>query len=99
MEVRAGWLRLCSGAGWFGGFISPEIAGAVFNKPHVCLAGSGAVSGTAEITASGYIINGSWKYASGAHHATHITANCIIKKDGKPVLDDHGSAPDTAFYI
>jgi len=90
-DGSTGWVvTLCSGAGWFGGFISPEIALWIFNNPNVCLAGSGAASGTAEITSTGYIINGTWKYASGAHHATHITANCIIKKDGEPVLDDDG---------
>ncbi|MDB5153779.1 MAG: Acyl-CoA dehydrogenase, partial [Mucilaginibacter sp.] len=62
----------------------------VFNDNKVCLAGSGAAGGTADITEIGYIINGTWKYASGAHHATYITANCIIKKDGEPVLDDDG---------
>jgi alkylation response protein AidB-like acyl-CoA dehydrogenase len=90
-DGSTGWVvTLCSGAGWFGGFISPEIAHRVFNNPDVCLAGSGAASGTAEITSTGYIINGIWKYASGAHHATHITANCIIKKDGESVLNDNG---------
>jgi alkylation response protein AidB-like acyl-CoA dehydrogenase len=90
-DGSTGWVvTLCSGAGWFGGFISPEIAHQVFNDPDVCLAGSGAAGGTADITATGYIVNGSWKYASGAHHATHITANCIIKKDGEPVLNDTG---------
>lgn len=90
-DGSTGWVvTLCSGAGWFGGFISPEIAHQVFNDPNVCLAGSGAADGTADITATGYIINGTWKYASGAHHATHITANCIIKKDGEPVLCNDG---------
>ena len=90
-DGSTGWVvTLCSGASWFGGFISPEIAGEVFNSSNVCLAGSGAASGTAEVTAMGYIIKGAWKYASGAHHATHITANCIIKKDGKPVIGDDG---------
>lgn len=99
-DGSTGWaVTLCSGAGWFGGFISPEIAGDVFNNSHVCLAGSGAISGTAEITASGYFINGSWKYASGAHHATHITANCIIKKEGKPVLDDQGQGLVLSFIF
>lgn len=89
-DGSTGWVvTLCSGAGWFGGFISPEIAG-LFNDPKVCLAGSGAAGGTADITDTGYIINGTWKYASGAHHATHITANCVIRKNGGPVLDDEG---------
>ena len=90
-DGSTGWVvTLCSGAGWFGGFIDPEIAGPVFNNSQVCLAGSGAVCGTAELTEAGYIINGSWKYASGAHHATHITANCAIKKNGEPVLNADG---------
>jgi alkylation response protein AidB-like acyl-CoA dehydrogenase len=90
-DGSTGWVvTLCNGAGWFGGFIAPEIANAIFADPKVCLAGSGAVCGTAEITANGYIVNGTWKYASGAHHATHITANCSIQKNGEPVLNDDG---------
>ncbi|GAA3972146.1 acyl-CoA dehydrogenase [Mucilaginibacter dorajii] len=87
-----GWVvTLCSGAGWFGGFLSPQIAAELLNNPRLCLAGSGASTGTATITNDGYIINGTWKYASGAHHATHITANCIIKNGNEPVLNANGS--------
>jgi alkylation response protein AidB-like acyl-CoA dehydrogenase len=90
-DGSTGWVvTLCNGAGWFGGFISPEIANEIFSDPKVCLAGSGAICGIAEITANGYSVNGVWKYASGAHHATHITANCAIKKGGNPVLNDNG---------
>ncbi len=84
-----GWVvTLCNGAGWFGGFISAEIAPEIFMDERVCLAGSGAATGTAEITEKGYRVNGAWKYASGIHHATHITANCAITSDGEPVLKD-----------
>jgi alkylation response protein AidB-like acyl-CoA dehydrogenase len=90
-DGSTGWVvTLCSGAGWFGGFINPQVAKAIFSNESVCLAGSGAVGGTAEITSNGYIINGSWKYASGAHHATHITANCAIMDNGEAVLNDEG---------
>ncbi len=95
-DGSTGWVvTLCSGAGWFGGFLNEEIAKEVFKDKRVCLAGSGAAGGTAEITENGYIINGLWRYASGAHHATHITANCIIKKDGETVLD----ADDTPLIL
>lgn len=88
-DGSTGWVvTLCNGAGWFGGFISPEIAPGIFNDEHVCLAGSGRVTGTAEIIENGYRINGSWKYASGIHHATHITANCMITKNEETVLTD-----------
>ncbi|WP_183561993.1 acyl-CoA dehydrogenase [Mucilaginibacter sp. SP1R1] len=87
-----GWVvTLCSGAGWFGGFLSPQIAPGIFADPDLCLAGSGASTGTATITNNGYIINGSWKYASGVHHATHITANCIIMHGDDTALNEDGS--------
>ena len=87
-----GWVvTLCSGAGWFGGFLSPEIAPQLFADARLCLAGSGAATGTGTITGDGYLINGSWKYASGVHHATHLTANCIIKQGEEPVLNADGS--------
>lgn len=95
-----GWVvTLCSGAGWFGGFLSPKIAPELLNDPHLCLAGSGASTGTATITDNGYILNGSWKYASGVHHATHLTANCIIKRWDEPVLQEDGSPLILPFII
>ena len=87
-----GWVvTLCCGAGWFGGFILPGKATEVFNTANVCLAGSGAATGESTITPDGYTVTGIWKYASGAHHATHFTANCLIKQDGKTVTTEDGN--------
>lgn len=92
-DGSTGWVvTLCSGAGWFGGFMNTELSQQIFADPRVCLAGSGAVGGTAEKVDDDYIINGFWKYASGIHHATHITANCAITQNGEPVLGDDGEA-------
>lgn len=86
-----GWVvTLCCGAGWFGGFLQPAVARQVYADAQVCIAGSGAATGTARTTGEGYIINGSWKYASGVHHATYITVNCLVTKNEEPVLDDDG---------
>ncbi|MBS1521886.1 MAG: acyl-CoA dehydrogenase [Bacteroidetes bacterium] len=91
-DGSVGWVvTLCCGAGWFGGFLNPEKAKTVFSNPRVCLAGSGAATGTAMIVDNGYLINGNWKYASGAHHATHFTANCVIKRGDETVLDKDGN--------
>lgn len=91
-DGSVGWVvTLCCGAGWFGGFLEQAKAKTVFSNPQVCLAGSGAATGTASITENGYLINGTWKYASGAHHATHFTANCIIKKGEETVMNEDGS--------
>ncbi|WP_295675659.1 acyl-CoA dehydrogenase [uncultured Mucilaginibacter sp.] len=87
-----GWVvTLCCGAGWFGGFIAAGKATEIFGSTEVCLAGSGAATGEAVITPNGYKITGKWKYASGAHHATHFTANCIIKNGEEVVLNDDGT--------
>lgn len=99
-DGSTGWVvTLCSGAGWFGGFIDPEAAKDIFSEEYVCLAGSGAVSGTADVTDDGYLLNGTWNYASGAHHATHFTANCTINRNGHAVLDDKGQPLVLPFVI
>jgi alkylation response protein AidB-like acyl-CoA dehydrogenase len=88
-----GWtVTLCSGAGWFSGFFDPDLVTKLFNSREVCLGGSGAPSGTASRTENGYLINGQWKYATGADHLTHFTANCIIKDGDETVLNDDGDA-------
>ncbi|WP_345953938.1 acyl-CoA dehydrogenase [Mucilaginibacter sp. PAMB04168] len=96
-----GWVvTLCAGAGWFGGFINPEAASEIFADPKVCLAGSGASTGTATKTAGGYLLNGHWKYASGVKHATHFTANCLIQdENGNSVLNEGGDQLVLPFVI
>ncbi len=95
-----GWvITLCAGAGWFGGFINPEAAHQIFAHPKVCLAGSGASTGTAQQMAASYIINGHWRYASGVRHATHFTANCMIQQNQVNILNDDGNPVISSFVI
>lgn len=95
-----GWVfTLCCGAGWFAGFIDKPLAADLFAGDYTCLAGSGVLNGEAVCTASGYRVSGQWNYASGAHHATHFTANCIIKKGNDVVLNEHGDPLILAFII
>ncbi|MVN20098.1 acyl-CoA dehydrogenase family protein [Mucilaginibacter arboris] len=99
-EGSVGWvITLCSGAGWFGGFMSVKTASAIFKGENVCLAGSGAFNGTATKTNDGFIISGKWKYASGAQHATHFTANCLIKEARETVLNENGDPLILSFII
>jgi alkylation response protein AidB-like acyl-CoA dehydrogenase len=96
-----GWtVTLCSGAGWFAGFLDTELAAEVFADHSVCFAGSGAVSGTAVKLEQGYLINGSWNYASGASHATIFTANCILKDtNGLDITDEQGNPRVKSFIL
>lgn len=95
-----GWvITLCCGAGWFGGFLEAGIARQIYNDPKVCIAGSGAATGTATLKGEGYTINGSWKYASGVHHATYITVNCNIMKNEEAVLNADGTPLIRPFVL
>jgi alkylation response protein AidB-like acyl-CoA dehydrogenase len=99
-DGSVGWtVTLCSGANWFVGFLQQDIAAALFQNETVCFAGSGRPSGIAKmINEDEYEISGSWKYATGAAHATAFTANCHIEKDGS-ILRDEDGAPIIATFI
>ncbi|MBD1393439.1 acyl-CoA dehydrogenase family protein [Mucilaginibacter glaciei] len=95
-----GWVvTLCCGAGWFGGFMEPDLAREIYHDKKACLAGSGAATGTATVSGNGYLINGSWKYASGVHHATHITVNCEIISNNSAMLNADGAPLILPFVI
>ena len=77
-----GWLvTIGSGGGYFAPIFSPEVATRLFAPSNAVVAGSGHPSGLAVETAGGYKVNGSWKYCSGATHATIFTANCVLADD------------------
>lgn len=93
-------VTLCSGASWFAGFIEPGLAREFFGNREVCLAGSGAVGGTAVQTDEGFLINGNWKYASGALHATVFTANCYLRAaNGTDLVDENGEPIVKSFLL
>lgn len=95
-----GWtVTLCSGANWFLGFLPQSLRKEFFHDATTCLAGSGAADGMAIETGEHYIINGHWKYATGASHATAFTANCIIQRNGLIAKDDSGKPLIRAFIF
>lgn len=99
-DGSVGWVvTLCSGAAWFSGFLPRALLTEIFNVAPVCFAGSGAPTGVARVTETGYDVSGFWKYASGALHATVFTANCVITKDHVPLRNDDGSPLVKAFLF
>jgi hypothetical protein len=99
-DGSTGWVvTLCSGAGWFVGFVDPAITVDFFSDHKTCIAGSGSVAGVAEMVDGGYIINGKWNYASGALHATAFTVNCYIHKNKQQLFNSDGSPKVCAFIL
>lgn len=100
MDGSLAWtVTLCAGATWFAGFLDPELTEEVFLNDDVCFAGSGFIGGTANKIGEHYIINGNWTYASGALHATHFTANCLMLENGKAIMDADGKQTVKAFLL
>jgi alkylation response protein AidB-like acyl-CoA dehydrogenase len=87
-----GWVvTLCSGAGWFGGFLPAGQFDQLFADPRLCIAGSGSTTGEARMVDGEYWVNGSWAYASGIPFATAYTANCVLWRDGSRVIGGDGN--------
>lgn len=100
VDGSMGWvLTLCAGAGWFAGFLAPDMARSIIGTSRVCLGGSGAATGCAEEEDDGYRITGNWDYASGAPMATHFTLNARLQRDGQPLLDAEGKPRIRAFLV
>lgn len=99
-DGSTGWVvTLCSGAGWFAGFLQPSLLKEILLNDKVCFAGSGSVTGTASIIPEGYKVTGNWKYASGSLHATVFTANCFIQQDGVTLHSPDGSPLVKSFLF
>lgn len=100
LDGGIGWtITLCSGANMFAGFIEPKLAHSIFTQRNVCWGGSGMATGTAERMDDGYILNGSWKYGTGAPHLTHFTLNAVIIENGKQILDEQGQPLMHSFFV
>ncbi len=99
-DGSTGWVvTLCAGAAWFAGFLPPALARAILATPEVCLAGSGAPGGWADLTDQGWRLSGHWGHASGAPLATHFTCNARLRRDGRPWLDADGQPRVRAFVL
>lgn len=101
IDGSLGWtITLCSGANYFIGNLHPPTAHRIFGtqKP-VIFGGSGGVFGTAELHSDHVVLNGQWKYATGAPYLTHYTLNASLTKKGLPVLNSSGKPVIQSFII
>jgi len=99
-DGSCGWVvTLCAGAGWFAGFLPPDLARRIVATPRMCIAGSGAPSGHATREGDGWRIHGHWPHATGATMATHFTLNAQLRNGGEPVLDARGLPRVRAFVV
>jgi alkylation response protein AidB-like acyl-CoA dehydrogenase len=73
------------------GYLDPKIAREVFGPPHGAVAWGPPSGAKALVTDGGYIVNGSWRFASGSGHCPWIGGHSsVIERDGRARLDDKG---------
>ena len=83
-DGSVGWVvTLCAGAGSFVGYMNETLRNEVFRNGLPCIAGSGQPGGTARKSINGFIINGTWPYASGSQHADWLTVNCRMESSAE----------------
>lgn len=100
VDGSLGWfVTLTSGANYFSRNINPDIAKNIFKKKNVCFGGSGLIGGTAEKIGDKYLINGYWRYATGAPFLSHFTFNAQIVENGKPFYNFDGSPLFLSFFV
>ena len=89
LDGSFGWaVTIGTGGGLFAGALEPATAAEIFRPREALIAGSGKPGGTARPVDSGYLAGGRWTFASGAHHATWFTANCILEGERRSDGDD-----------
>ena len=81
-------------------FLDEDAAREVFGAADAVLAWGAGPQGTAVATDGGYLVNGTWKFASGAKHATWLGGHCKVHEaDGSPRLGvDSVQALRTAVF-
>ena len=72
-------------------FLDEAPAREVFGPPNAVLAWGAGPQGRAVATDGGYVVNGTWRFASGAKHATWLGGHCKVHEaDGTPRLAANG---------
>ena len=66
-------------------FLDDDAAREVFGPAHAVLAWGAGPQGAAVATDGGYVVNGTWRFASGARHATWLGGHCKVHEaNGSP---------------
>src|SRR5262245_55954427 len=93
LDASVAWcIGQASGCSMAAAHLAPEIATEIFAPRDALLAWGTTTTSRAVAVDGGYRMSGSWRYASGIHHATWLGADCrVVRDDGSPVLRPDGT--------
>ncbi len=78
-------------SGIYAGYLRPEVAREVYPRLDMITAGLVLPVGQLHEVDDGYRLDGHWRFGSGCTHADWIVGGCLLFRDGRPVLDQHGA--------
>jgi alkylation response protein AidB-like acyl-CoA dehydrogenase len=95
-DASTGWCIVQAGHAGF--TMAPRLprdaAMEVFGQPDAALAGgSGPVAGRADEVDGGYVLNGTWDFASGCMHCTWFDGRALVWREGKLLINEAGASP------
>ncbi|MPZ98941.1 MAG: hydroxylase [Dehalococcoidia bacterium] len=100
LDGAAGWtVMIGGGAGLFAGFLPEHTAREVFGPREAVVAGSGAPTGRGRPVDGGIEVQGRWRFASGAPHATWFTATCVVEDGRDPPRVRAFAVPRDAVHV
>ena len=80
-------------------YTADEVARGLFGTSReAILAGQLAPMGRAEADGDGYVVSGSYRFASGSDQTTHMLAGCLVFRDGEMVMRPNGM-PDVVAAV
>ena len=100
-DASAGWcLGQAFGCAMSAAFMDETPAKEVFSSREAVLAWGAGVQGRMDATDGGYLVSGTWRFASGSHHATWLGGHSkVFEKDGSPREGASGRQADrTALF-
>ena len=100
-DASAGWcLGQAFGCAMSAAFMDETPAKEVFGSREAVLAWGAGVQGRMDATDGGYLVSGTWRFASGSHHATWLGGHSrVFEKDGSPREAASGRQADrTALF-
>jgi indole-3-acetate monooxygenase len=86
-DASAGWVQMaaCLSIGTAGCYLKDDAAAELFGGDRFpVIAGQGTRPGVAVPSGDGFLVSGSWSFASGLKHGTHIHTLAIIETTGEP---------------
>jgi alkylation response protein AidB-like acyl-CoA dehydrogenase len=98
-DGAAGWnLMIGSTYGLMAALLPQATAREVYGPPDAVAAGALRPTGTARVVDGGYVVDGSWAYASGIQHATYWNAGCFVMEGASRRKTEDG-APEVRMVF